>query len=147
MRKPTLLTAGSVDDAMRQIFDETTGVNRHLLTFENANHSAAAPIPAPEESWKPVANLESVPAAHYSDPVRDTVRMNNITQHFSSAFLDLHLKGENSKGTYLDLIPQAVNGVTALDENGDETPGHTYWKGFNARTATGLRFETKLKGP
>ncbi len=150
-RTPTLLISGSVDDvsvydAMRQIFAETIGVDRHLLTFENANHNAAAPIPAPKESWTPVDNLDFVPAAHYSDPVWDTVRMNNITQHFSSVFLDLHLKGKTAKAAYLDLVPQAINGVIALDENGDESPDHTYWKGFNARTAVGLRFETKLKG-
>ena len=46
--------AGGVDDvsiydAIRGIFDGAVGTDRHLLTFENANHNAAAPIPAPME--------------------------------------------------------------------------------------------------
>lgn len=55
LRKPLLMMAGSADDvsiyaAMRQIFAEATGTTRHLLTFEAANHNAAAPMPAPTES-------------------------------------------------------------------------------------------------
>ncbi len=150
LHKPTLLIAGSVDDvsvyaAIRQIFDETVGTERHLLTFENANHNAAAPIPAPVESWAPVDNLEFAPAEHYSDPVWDTVRMNNIAQHFATAFLDIHLKQDVSRARYLDLVPQSSNGVVALDDAGQETADHTYWAGFRARTAAGLRFETKAK--
>ncbi len=150
LQKPLLLIAGSVDDvsvyaAIRQIFDETVGTERHLLTFENANHNAAAPIPAPVESWAPVDNLEFAPAAHYSDPVWDTVRMNNIAQHFTTAFLDIHLKQDVSRARFLDLVPQSSNGVFALDDAGKETADHTYWAGFPARTAAGLRFETKAK--
>jgi len=53
--KPLMLIAGSVDavsiyDAMRGIFDGTTGTTRHLLTFVNAGHNAGAPMPAPVES-------------------------------------------------------------------------------------------------
>jgi predicted dienelactone hydrolase len=150
LQKPLLLIAGSVDDvsvyaAIRQIFDETVGTERHLLTFENANHNAAAPIPAPVESWAPVDNLEFAPAEHYSDPVWDTVRMNNIAQHFTTAFLDIHLKQDVSRARFLDLVPQSSNGVFALDDAGKETADHTYWAGFPARTAAGLRFETKAK--
>ncbi|NRB05198.1 MAG: dienelactone hydrolase, partial [Rhodobacteraceae bacterium] len=52
LRKPTMLMAGSVDDvsnydSIRSIFDEATGTDRHLLTFNHANHNAAAPMPAP----------------------------------------------------------------------------------------------------
>ena len=147
LRKPTLLMAGSVDDvsvyaAMRQIFEESTAVTRHLLTFENANHNAAAPIPAPAESWNPVENLDFIPFEHYADPVWDTNRMNNIAQHFATAFMDLHLKDDVDKLAYLDLLPNANEGVIALDDAGAETEDHTYWKGFAPRSAKGLRFET-----
>lgn len=150
LRKPALFMAGSVDDvsdypAMRRIFDGTIGTDRHLLTFENANHNAAAPIPAPAESWAPADNLDFVPAEHYADPVWDTIRMNNIAQHFSTAFLDLHLKRDGDKARYLDLIPRAIDGVIDLDEKGRQTRDHTYWAGFRPRTAAGLRFETKTR--
>lgn len=151
LRKPTLFVAGSVDDvsiyeAMRQLFEESTGADRHLLTFENANHNAAAPIPAPLEAWEPVPTLDFVPFDHYADAVWDSVRMNNITQHFATAFLDLHLKGDGDKARFLDLIPEAKEGVIALDDAGNPTEDHSYWDGFAPRTAIGLRFETREAG-
>lgn len=150
LRKPTLLIAGSSDDvsiyeAIRTIFDEATGVDRHLLTFENANHNAAAPIPAPKEAWEPVETLEFAPFDHYADPVWDTVRMNNVAQHFITAFLDVHLKGDISRLPFLDLIPRGDDGVIALDAEAMPTEDHTYWTGFAPRTAKGLRFETRMK--
>lgn len=147
LRVPTLFIAGGSDDVsvyetIRSLFQEAAGIDRHLLTFENANHNAAAPIPAPREAWDPVEGLDFVPFEHYADPVWDTVRMNNIAQHFITAFLDLHLKGSVSRGDYLDLIPRADDGVTALDEDGKPTEDHSYWKGFPPRSGKGLRFET-----
>ncbi len=149
--KPLLLIAGSVDDvsgydAIRQIFEETTGTTRHLLTFENANHNAAAPMPAPVESWVPSASLGYPPFDHYGDPVWDSVRMNNITQHFVTAFLDRQLKGEADKGRFLDLLPRSADGVWARDEDGVLSPEDSYWTGFANRTAVGLRFETLPAG-
>ena len=147
IEKPLLLIAGSVDDvsvysAMRQIFTETTGTTRHLLTFENANHNAGAPIPAPAESYAFNEVLGFAPFDHYADAVWDNVRMNNISQHFISVFLDLHLKGDTVKQPYLTLVPTAAEGVWAVDDAGAPTADNTYWAGFQNRTAAGLRFET-----
>ncbi|MCB1342643.1 MAG: dienelactone hydrolase [Pseudooceanicola sp.] len=149
--KPLMLMAGSADDvsvyaAIRGIFEGTTGTDRHLLTFEGANHNAAAPMPAPVESWGFDAALGFAPFDHYADAVWDTNRMNNIAQHFATAFMDLHLKGDSAKGDYLTLIPHAADGVVALDESAKPKPEHTYWKGFLPRTGVGLTFETKAKG-
>ena len=151
IEKPLLLIAGSVDDvsvysALRQIFAETTGTTRHLLTFENANHNAGAPIPAPAESYAFNATLGFAPFDHYADPVWDTVRMNNISQHFVTAFLDLHLKGDAAMQPYLTLVPNAAEGVWAVDEAGAPTAANTYWAGFQNRTAVGLMFETLEAG-
>ena len=151
LRKPTLMIAGSSDDvsvyeAIRTLFDEAIGAERHLLTFENANHNAAAPIPAPKEAWLPADNLDFVPFEHYADAVWDTVRMNNIAQHFITAFLDVHLKGDVARRPFLDLIPNGNDGVIALDQEANPTEDHTYWAGFGPRTAKGLRFETRAKG-
>ena len=149
--RPLMLMAGSQDDvsvysAMRQIFDETTGTDRHLLTFNHANHNAAAPMPAPAEAWQPVDTLDFVPFDHYADAVWDNVRMNNIAQHFATAFMDLHLKGDAEKAQFLDLVPDSDDGVQSLDENGTPKDDHTHWAGFAPRTAKGLRFETKAAG-
>lgn len=127
LRVPTLIMAGSADEisgydpGMRRIFDEAVGTSRHLLTFHNAGHNAAAPIPAPVESWQPSPHLDFVPFEHYADPVWDTVRMNNIAQHFAVAFLDLHLKGQADRVAYL-------------------TGG---WKGFAEGSAQGLIWESR----
>lgn len=147
--RPLMLMAGGVDDvskypAMRQIFEETTGTNRHLLTFQNANHNAAAPMPAPAEAWN-TGDSQS-PYDHYADAVWDTSRMNNIAQHFATAFMDLHLKADAEKAAYLDLIETAGDGVYSVGDDGAETPEHTYWKGFPDRTGHGLSFETKSSG-
>ncbi|SHI82443.1 Predicted dienelactone hydrolase [Palleronia salina] len=141
---PLMIMAGSVDDVsvyddMRTIFDETTGTRRHLLTFEDANHNAAAPMPAPPEAMDPELDIFS----HYGDAVWDNRRMNNIAQHFATAFMDLHLKGDSAKADYLDLVENASDGVWSVDDDGTEQDDHTYWEGFPERTAVGLRFETR----
>ncbi len=125
---PALIMAGSQDDVsgyetgMRKLFEEAVAVERHLLTFEEAGHNAAAPYPAPVESWAAVDWLNFVPFEHYADKVWDTVRMNNIAAHFVTAFLDVHLKGDAGKAAYLSAD----------------------FAGFAAGTARGLRFETAL---
>jgi len=72
--------------------------------------------------------------------------MNNATQHFVTAFLDLHLKDETARADYLRLAPKSVDGVDLRDDRGHPMPGHTFWKGFPPRTAVGLRFETLEAG-
>ncbi len=131
LRKPTLIVAGSEDhvsgyaDGMRVMFDEAVGCDRWLLTYDHAGHNAGAPIPPPEESWPPSPHLDFVPFQHYADAVWDSVRMNNIAQHYLTAFLGVHLKGLAS-GHHLD--PDAG------------------WPGFAAGTARGLRLEFRATG-
>jgi hypothetical protein len=72
--------------------------------------------------------------------------MNNIAQHFVTAWLGLHLKGDKAMEAYLDLVEEAAAGVWSVDENGTELPGHSYWKGFGNRTAAGLAFERRRRG-
>lgn len=108
LKVPMLLMAGSADEVsgydsgMRRIFTEAVNAPRHLLTFHNAAHNAAAPIPAPAEAWEPSPYLDFMPFDHYADAVWDTLRMNGIAQHFARAFLDLHLKGDVESAAYLD---------------------------------------------
>ena len=138
---PVLFMAGSEDDVSgyeegtRAIFEGAIHAERYLLTFENARHNAAAPIPAPRETWA------AGTFAHYADAVWDTTRMNNVAQHFVTAFLGLHLQGDEAMAPYLDLVEDAVEGVWSVDDAGKPTNDHTYWRGFQQRTALGLRFE------
>lgn len=149
---PTMFIAGSCDDVsgyqpgVRSLWEGVTSVDRALLTFENANHNAAAPIPAPFESYVHSRTLGWGVFEHYADPVWDTVRMNNITQHFVSAWLGKYLKGDGDMDAYLDLVPIARDGKWVKGKHGQPGEGHSYWKGFADRTAAGLRFETLRAG-
>jgi predicted dienelactone hydrolase len=127
LQVPALIVAGSADNVsgyangMRLIFDEAVGTQRHLLTFEGAAHNAGAPIPAPMEAWEQSPHLDFMPFDHYADAVWDTVRMNNILQHFVTAFLGLHLQDDAGMAAYLA---------------GD-------WLGFAPGTARALAWETR----
>lgn len=138
---PMLFIAGSDDtvsgyeEGVRAIWEGATSVDRALLTFEGGGHNTVAPIPAPEESF------EAGVSGHYTDAVWDTVFMNNVGQHFVSAWLDVELKGEVGKADYFDLEDYGSDGIWSV-EDGMFTDEHTYWKGFAKGTADGLRYET-----
>ena len=144
---PMLFIAGSEDDVSgyetgtRAIWQGATQVDRSLLTFDHANHNAGAPYPAPRESYAFNSRLGFAPFEHYADAVWDTVRMNNISQHFITAWLGKYLKGESDKDEYLQLIPDSNDGVYAVTD-GEQQPEHTYWAGFPDRSAKGLMFES-----
>ena len=66
-KKPIFYVAGSVDDVsgydkgVKAIYEGTINADAYLLTFENGNHNAAAPMPAPAESWKKSEKLGWAP--------------------------------------------------------------------------------------
>lgn len=121
---PVLFMAGDRDEVsdydagIRRLFDEAVNADRYLLTFAGAGHNAAAPIPAPAESYADGAIFE-----HYADFVWANEKMNNVAQHFATAFLDLHLKGKADSARYLMVT--------------DGEP----WPGFGERNARGLSLE------
>ena len=152
VRIPMLFIAGSVDDVsgyetgVRAIWDAATGADRALLTFDNANHNAGAPMPAPAEADIFDNDLGFNLTEHYSDPVWDTVRMNNISQHFVTAWLGVHLRGDPDMERYLTLTPLANDGIWSVGDDGTPSAEHTHWEGFPDRTAKGLRFEVLMQG-
>ena len=140
---PTFYLAGSVDsvagyeNGTRAIFENAINSDRYLLTYQNAGHNAGAPIPLPLE----IMNSEDkTGAGHYTDPVWDTVRMNNIMDHFATAWFDYYLKGVQERKSYLELLPNARDGVYSMND-GRPSEKHTYWKGFGQGTAQGLMLE------
>ena len=147
IKTPLFFMAGSVDDVsgyapgIRNIYEGSVNAPRYLLTFENANHNAAAPMPAPKESWLPVSHLPVIPAAHYIDAVWDNVRMNNIAQHFAAAFMARHLRSDAAMEPYFALTEYSKDGKWSMETDGKPKADHSYWKGFGNRTAVGLRLE------
>jgi predicted dienelactone hydrolase len=121
---PVLFVAGSVDDVAgyekgtKAIYQAAVNADRYLLTFINANHNAGAPIPAPAETYVSAEAGKPAAFAHYADAVWDTVRMNNILDHFATAYFDFYLKGDQEKLAYFGA-----------------------WKGFKRGTAVGLTLD------
>jgi predicted dienelactone hydrolase len=130
LKLPALFVAGDADstsgyeNGVKALFDGAINSDRYLLVFKNAGHSVAAPIPLPVE-FLFAENTQG--AAHYTDPVWDNLRMNNILQHFVTAFLDLHLKGDTEKRRYFE-VP--TDGALA---------GPDSWPGFGGNDAVGLK--------
>lgn len=106
-RLPVLMIGGSADtvsgygDGIRRAFLGLAGSPRRLVTFLGAGHNAAAPIPAPEESWTASSTLDFLPAEHYADPAWDSRAMNALAQHLVAAFLAETL-GESLPAPWLD---------------------------------------------
>lgn len=146
IQTPVLFVAGSADDVSgyergtRALFEGAVNADRYLLTFVNAAHNAAAPYPAPREVT-PTNGAASSAFAHYADPVWDTTRMNNILQHFATAHFDRHLKGDETKKAYFEVVPKGSEAVYAMDRDNQPQATHTYWKGFKRGTAVGLVLE------
>jgi len=144
---PMLFIAGSDDtvslyeEGVRAIWEGATGIDRSLLTFEGGGHNTVAPMPAPEESF--AAGV----SGHYTDAVWDTVFMNNVGQHFATAWLDLELKGDTDKARYLDLFGTGSDAFWSVNEDGTVNDDHTYWAGFAEGAAAGLSFESLSAAP
>lgn len=149
---PMLFIAGSQDDTslyedgIRAIWQNTSNVDRALLTYMNAGHNAGAPMPAPTESYYFSEDKGFNISEHYTDAVWDTARMNNIAQHFVTAWMDSHLKNDAEKGGYLDLVEDSNAGVWSVEEDGTKKDDHSYWKGFAEGSAKGLMYETRAAG-
>jgi predicted dienelactone hydrolase len=145
---PTLFLAGDQDDVsnfatgIEPAFEEAVHSDRCLLVYQNARHNIGGD-----------ALPSDVPAsfqAHefFDEPVWRKDRIMAINQHFITAFLDLYLKGDESKRSYLHVTPVVSNegkwplapGKSAGEKVSD---GTDYWKGFHRRWALGMSMTCK----
>ena len=145
---PTFYLAGDNDTVagyetgVRAIFEGAVNSERYLLTYKNAGHNAGAPYPVPVE----LLNAEDTTgASHYTDPVWDNTRMNNIMDHFATVYFDHYLKQIEGRESYLDVIPDGADAVYSVTR-GQQSDDHTYWKGFGPNTAIGLKLERLQPG-
>ena len=122
---PTFFIAGSLDDVsgyengIKAIYQGATNANRYLLTYANARHNVA-PNPPPPETLQAGVNISEY--NHYAEPSWNEYRINNINQHFITAFLGIQLK-QQDYGKFLD-----------VQENSNNKP----WTGFKIRYSTGM---------
>ena len=114
---PAFYLAGDQDsvagyeNGTKAIFDGAVNSDRFLLTFIGAGHNAGAPIPVPEE----LDNEENIEAAgHYRDQNWANVEMNNIMDHYATAWFDFYLKGINRQQV-LEAIPSAYQDRLSIE--------------------------------
>jgi predicted dienelactone hydrolase len=125
LKIPTFFVAGSQDDVsgyekgIKAIYNGAVNANRYMLTYMNARHNVA-PNPPPAESLK--AGLHFDEYYRYAEPAWNERRINNINQHFVTAFLGIHLK-KKDYAKYLD-----------VNQNSNDKP----WTGFKPRASVGL---------
>ena len=124
LKVPAFFIAGNQDDVsgyekgVKAIYSGAINADRYLLTYDNARHNTA-PNPPPAESLKPGLIDEY---NFYAEPAWNEYHINNINQHFITAFLGIHLKNKDYT-KYLD-----------LNENSNDKN----WTGFKPRSSVGL---------
>ena len=125
LKTPTFFVAGSQDDisgyekGIKAIYEGAINSDRYLLTYENARHNVA-PNPPPAEALQGGHHIDEY--YRYADPTWDQRKINNINQHFITAFLGSHLKNKDYT-KFLD-----------LPKNANEKD----WPGFKPRSSTGM---------
>lgn len=153
MKRPVLFIAGDQDDivnykeGVRWLFDNSKASDRYLLVYRDARHNIAA-------NMQDLGSNPSSEAVGYSrEPVWRQDRLNQINQHFVTAFLDFTLKGDTPKRRYLDVpTPVASDGkwpVAFGTPDGGAVAGDgqpDYWRGFQRRWAAGLELHHKQAG-
>ncbi|MGA1030556.1 MAG: alpha/beta hydrolase family protein [Flavobacteriaceae bacterium] len=129
LKIPTLFVAGNQDDisgyekGIKAIYKGTIHAERYLLTYENARHNVA-PNPPPKEAL--AKGLELNEYLRYADSVWDMRRINNINQHFITAYLGVKLKNKT------DFLPYL---------NAEQLKTQDPWEGFLPRTSVGLQLD------
>ena len=128
VKVPTLFVAGGKDDisgyekGVKVIYDGAINSERYMLTYLNARHNIA-PNPPTTEVMTPGIHIDEY--LRYADSVWDQRRINNVNQHFITAFMGVKLKNNRDYLPYLD--------AKGFDE---QDP----WEGFLPRTSVGLEF-------
>ena len=144
---PTLFVTGDLDTTsgyeagVRRMFLEARNCPRYLLTYHQLGHNAC-PNPAPPEVISPKEYT------HYNDPVWDMRKVNNVNQHFTTAFFRTELKGDEQCRTFLTVEHEvAQHGKWSVDaQSGEHGADHTYWPGFFENAAKGLMLEFVAAG-
>ncbi len=158
IKVPSLFIAGDQDDVadfsrgIKPAFEAAVNSHRYLLTYINARHNTGGNPPPPNLALS-YGMLQA-----FDEPVWRKDRITAINQHFVTAFLDLYLKGNESRRAFLQLpVPNSNDGVWKLppgarDEGafstGTDAAGNPFWTGFQRRWALGLQLsERKPRTP
>lgn len=133
VKVPVFFVAGNLDDisgyedGIKAMYKGTVNADRYLLTYLNARHNVA-PNPPPAATIPPGTFTKDY--EHYSEPSWNEKRINNINQHFVTAFLGIHLQHKDY-GKYLQ-----------VQEKSNDKP----WTGFKPRSSTGMELLHEVPG-
>jgi alpha-beta hydrolase superfamily lysophospholipase len=151
---PVLFVAGDHDDVsgfqdgIRSLFQEAAGSNRWLLVYQNARHNVGGyPLPA-------IANQVLELQPFFVDPVWRIGRIQAVNRHFVTAFLDLMLKADATRRTYLEPPTTRSNDgrwpvenpFDLTDPMADSSAAPGFWPGFRRRSALGLELMHLVPG-
>ncbi|HEX5641967.1 MAG TPA: dienelactone hydrolase [Thermoleophilia bacterium] len=133
---PALFVVGDQDQTapyagVKFIFENAVNSDRYRLLYHAGDHEVPA-NPAP-----PITFTRWREYVHYQEPALDNTRTNNVNQHFLTAFLGLHLKGDADLGSYLDVVESSDA------SNNYNNPGYPegIWKGFKIWSAVGMEMK------
>jgi predicted dienelactone hydrolase len=149
---PLLFIAGDQDDisdfrnGIKPAFEQSTHSDRCMLVYENARHNVGGNPPPPDFTGT-FSQRE-----FFEEPVWRKDRITAINQHFITAFLDLYLKGDESRRSFLHPTPENSNDGTWPLARGESagakfSDGATYWKGFQRRWSLGLQMHCSSPTP
>ena len=110
------------------LVENTVKSDRYYLKYQGAIHEV--PVnPAP-----PISESNYAEWLHYQEPAWDNRKLNNVNQHFVTAFLGLHLGDDPGVyEPYLNLLEPVSNDSP---RTGRDDP--RYWKGFTEYGAIGM---------
>jgi len=162
---PILLIAGTMDDTVSFALNQTqflsiTDSDAYFLVYQSGNHQIIIDAPSyfltglNSQAFRPwnFANAGEATGVELEmwqewrefifsgEPMWDEARMSNINQHFITAFLDLHMKGNEARREFLD-VPYPIASVNARYEmiyNFGGLGALDSWKGFQPWTLAGL---------
>ena len=145
---PLLFIAGDHDDVsgyengIKWLYDGAINADRHMLVYENGRHSIGGnPEPPFADDYFDLTDW-------FNEPVWRRDRVVGINQHFITAFMNLHLKGDENARPYLEVSPLHSSegewpippgGYTGNEVSSGDQEGKPYWKGFQRRWALGMQ--------
>ena len=143
LKIPSFFVSGDKDDVagyesgVKLFYDRAVNAQRYMLVFQNARHNVAPNA----YGINPLVSIkmDDEDFIRYNEPSWDNRKLNNIVQHFATAFFGKYLK-RNDYDDYLDLIQLSNEGIWSQNKDGTFKQDHTHWKGFPTRTALGMEF-------
>jgi hypothetical protein len=148
---PALFIVGDHDDVAgyeagpKRAMELAVNSDRCLLVYENARHNTGG-NPPPANVPLDYKALQS-----FDEPVWRKDRITAINQHFITAFLDLYLKGDQTRRAFLHVpVAHSSDGKWPLapgaDDGGAFSSGENFWPGFQRRWALGLEMTCYIAG-